>query len=138
MQYKHAATSSSTMPCTNVPIHCPLCTISVSENQQTLWKYNALYHLITEPSNNGILLEIPGELLVKIFIHQKEEQALGIGEDFTYGWRRENLIPDSDGLVAMMEDQQKRERSETVYTTLSDKPASKKPRYKDIPDSVPE
>src|ERR1700727_2856947 len=25
MQYKHAATSSSTMPCTNVPIHYPLC-----------------------------------------------------------------------------------------------------------------
>ena len=32
-------------------------------------------------------------------------------------------IPDSDGLVAMIEDQQKRERSDT---TLSDKPVSKK------------
>jgi hypothetical protein len=42
MQYKHAATSSSTMPCTNVPIHCPLCPTSVSGNQQTIWKYNAL------------------------------------------------------------------------------------------------
>jgi hypothetical protein len=85
--------------------------------------------LITEHSNNGILPEIPGELLVKIFIHKKEEQALGIGEDFTYGQRRsrENLIPDSDGLVAMIEDQQKRDGSDTVSTTLSDKPVSKRP-----------
>ena len=63
--------SSSTMPCTNVPIHFPLCPTSVSGNQQTIWKYNALYHLITEHSNSGIRPEIPGELLVKIFIHKK-------------------------------------------------------------------
>ena len=98
-------------PCTNVPIHYPLCLESVLGNQQTIWKYNALYHLITEHSNGGMLPEIPGELLVKIFIYEKEEQALGIGEDYTHGWRRKNLIPDSDELIAMMEDQQKRERS---------------------------
>ena len=36
-------------------------------------------------------------------------QALGINEGFTHGWGRENHIPGSDGLMAMMEDQQKRE-----------------------------
>ena len=70
------------MPCTYVPIHCPLCPTSVSGNQQTIWKYNALYHLITEHSNSG---EIPGELLVKMFIHKNKEQALGIGEEYTHG-----------------------------------------------------
>ena len=138
MQYKQAATFSNTMPCTNVPIHCPLCPSSVSGNPQTIWKYNALHHLITEHSNNGIAPEIPGELLVKMFIHKHEEQAQGIGEDSTYSWRRENHIPDSDGLAEMMEDQQKRGRSDTVSTTLSDKPASKKPRHKGIPEPVPE
>jgi hypothetical protein len=40
--------------------------------------------LITKHFNGGILLEIPGELLVKMFIYQKDfEQALGIGEDCT-------------------------------------------------------
>jgi hypothetical protein len=92
MQYKHAATSSN-----------------------AIWKYNALYHLIAEHSNGGILPEIPGELLVKIFIHKKGEQALGIGEEYTHGWRRENLIPDSEGLEAMMEDQQKREIRYSFY-----------------------
>jgi hypothetical protein len=66
--------------------------------------------LITEHFDGGILLEIPGELLVKIFFPKKR-----VGSCNWY-WRRlysfvegGNLIPDSDGLVAMMEDQQKRE-----------------------------
>ena len=54
-----------------------------------------------------MLPEIPGELLVKSLL--KGMQALGINESFTHGWGRENHIPGSDGLMAMMEDQQKRE-----------------------------
>jgi hypothetical protein len=74
-------------------------------------------------SNNLILIkfpEIPGELLVKNFTHKKEEIALGISEDSIEKWRRENNILNSDGLALMMEDQQKRGRSDTVSTTLSD------------------
>jgi hypothetical protein len=52
--------------------------IDVSGNQETIWKYKALYHLIAEHSNGGILPEIPGELLMRMFIHKKKEQALGI------------------------------------------------------------
>jgi len=54
---------SNNMPCTNIPINCPVCPLSFSGNPQTIWKYNALYHLISEHSNNGIIPEIPGELL---------------------------------------------------------------------------
>ena len=74
-------------------------------------------------SNNLILIkfpEIPGELLVKNVIHKKEEIAPGISEDFIEKWRRKNNIPNRDGLALMMEDQQKRGRSDTVSTTLSD------------------
>ena len=100
---------------------------------------HAPMYLFTEHFNSGILPEVPGELLVKMFIHKKDEQALGIGQDFTDGWRRENLTLDSDGLVAMIERRSAKEReSETVSTTLSDKPASKKPRYKGIQEPVPE
>ena len=59
--------------------------LSLEQLQSLLIKAN---HLITEHSNSGILPEIPGELLVKMFIHKKEEQALGIDEGFTHGWRR--------------------------------------------------
>ena len=75
-----------------------------------------MYHLITEHCNDGIVPEIPGELLVNIFIHKQEENALGIGEYSMEKWRRAN---NSDGLALMMDDQQKRGRSDTVSTTLS-------------------
>jgi hypothetical protein len=48
-----------------------------------------------------------------MFIHKQEEMTLSIGEDYIHKWWRdsENNIPDS-GLAAMMEDQQKRGRSD--------------------------
>ena len=130
----NTATFSNTMPCKNVPIHCLLCPTSVSGNPQTIWKYNALYHLIIEHSNDGIVPEIPGELLVKMFIHKQEENALGIGEDSIEKWRRENNIPDSDVLALMMGDQQKRGRSDTVSTTLSDSHDGKRAKLMGIPE----
>ena len=44
---------------------------------------NALYHLISEHSNNGIIPEIPGELLVKMCIHKAEKGALRIDQNAT-------------------------------------------------------
>ena len=38
MQYKKAAEFSKTNPCTNVPIHCPLCPPAVSGDPPTIWK----------------------------------------------------------------------------------------------------
>jgi hypothetical protein len=34
--------------------------------------------------------------LIQIFITKEEERALGIQEQVTTGWRRQNNIPDSD------------------------------------------
>ena len=135
MQYKNATVSSNNMPCTNVPIHCPLCPPSFSGNPQTIWKYNALYHLISEHSNNGIIPEIPGELLVKMFIHKAEEEALGIDQNATEKYRRDNQIPDSDGF-AMIMPRDKRGRSETMSTNLSDKHDTNRPKYAGIPEGV--
>jgi hypothetical protein len=67
-----------------------------------MWKYYALYHLISEDSDNGSILEIPGELLVKMFIHKAEEEALGMDQDATERYRRDNQIPDSDGFAMVM------------------------------------
>ena len=38
---------------------------------------------------------------MKFFIHKKEEIALGISQDSIEKWRRENNIPNSDGLALM-------------------------------------
>jgi hypothetical protein len=68
MNYKAAAKFSKAVLCTNVPVHCPLCSTSVSGQPQTIWKYNAMYHLIHEHSIGDISPPISEQLLVQIFI----------------------------------------------------------------------
>src|ERR1700691_3845036 len=88
MQYKNAAVSSNNLPCTNVPIHCLFSPPSFSGNPQTIWKYNALYYLISEHSNFCVIPEISGELLVNMFIQKAEEEALWIDQNTTEKYRR--------------------------------------------------
>ena len=128
MHYKKAAKFSTIVPCTNVPIHCPLCPTAVSGDPPTIWKYNALYHLISEHSSGSTPPSIPGQLLVQIFITKEEKKALGILEHDTVDWRRQNNIPDSEGL----EFGQTRKRSDTVSTTHSDSHDQKRSRLVEI------
>jgi hypothetical protein len=51
-----------------------MCPTFVSIN--CISKHNTLYYLITEHSDGGILLEIPGELLVKIFFPKIKKSRL--------------------------------------------------------------
>ena len=53
-------------------------------------------------------------LLVKNFIYETEEEALGIDQQATERYRRDNQIPDSDGF-AMIMPRDKRGRSEPIY-----------------------
>jgi hypothetical protein len=70
--------------------------------------------LISEHSSNGIIPEIPGELLVKMFIHKADGEALGIDQKATERYGRDNQIPDSDGFAMIMP------RSETMSSNLSE------------------
>jgi hypothetical protein len=79
-------------------------------------KYNALYHLISEHSSRSTPLSIPGRLLAQISITKEEEMALSIEEYNTVDCRRQNNIPDSDG----MQLGQTRKRSDTDSTDHSD------------------
>ena len=89
--------------------------------------------MIIEHSNDDMVPKIPGELLVNFFMHKKEGNDLGVREDSTKKWRKENNIPDSDGLALMMEYQQKRGISDTVSTTLSDSHDAKRDKLIGIP-----
>jgi len=81
MNYKAAAKFSKAVLCTNVPVHCPLCSTSVSGQPQTIWKYNALYHLIHEHSIGDTSPPIPGQLLDQIFITKEEERYSRTGHN---------------------------------------------------------
>ena len=89
-----------------------------------------MYHLIHEHSIGDTSPPIPGQLLVQIFITKEEERALGIQEQVTTRWRKQNNIPDSDGFEAYVEGPQidKRSRSDSVSTANSDKHGGKRHR----------
>jgi len=134
MQYKKAAEFSKVLPCTNVPIHCPLCPTAVSGDPPTIWKYNALYHLISEHSSGSTPPSIPGQLLVQIFINKEEEKAPDIPEHNTIDWRRQNNIPDSDSDV--FELGKTRKRSDTVSMSHSDSHDKKRNRLEEIQEEI--
>jgi hypothetical protein len=70
------------------------------------------------------LTPLPLQLLIQIFITKENERALGIQEQVTTRWRRQNNIPDSDGFETYLQGPQqvdKRNRSDTVFIANSDK-----------------
>ena len=100
-----------------------------------MWEYNALYHLISEHSSDGIP-EIPGELLVKMFIHRAEEEAVGIDQNATEMYRRVTKFLIVMDLQWLCLRRIQRCRSETMSTNLFDKHNTNRPRHVGIPKDV--
>jgi hypothetical protein len=119
MNYKTAAKISKVILCTNVPVYFPLCPTSVSGKSQTIWKYNAMYHLIHEHSIGDTSPPIPGQLLVQIFITKEEAMSLVIQENVTTSWRKQKNIPESDSFEAYLQGPQvNKETDLTQYPKL--------------------
>jgi hypothetical protein len=87
-----------------------------------------LYHLISEHSSGKTPPSIPGQLLVQMFITE-EERALGISEHSTVDWRKQNNIPDGDGI-------QLGQTSDTVSTAHSDSHDQKRNKLKEIAEHI--
>lgn len=126
MSYKAALQPTKTNPSTNVPIHCQICPpLAISGDLRTIWKYNAIYHILSEHSEgqytgslmeNAPLPKIPGQMMVDMFISQCEEVLLKILPDCTKEHRQRYGIPNSDDLEVIKEDL-KRERAQTLSIT---------------------
>jgi hypothetical protein len=71
---------------------------------------------------------------VQIFMAKEEENALGIHERVTNSWRERNNIPDSDGFQELVQNMQKRDRSDTVSTSFSDSHDPKRSKLGGIPE----
>ena len=61
-----------------------------------------------------------------MFVSKEEENALKIEEEVTDLYRKDHNIPDTDGLLEMREEWEKRKRSDTMSTASSDKQGSKR------------
>lgn len=102
MQYKAAATVSKSSPCTNVPMHCPICPLTPSGQPHTVWKYNARFHLLDchreVMENPPVPNDIWRLFTFESHITREEEQYLGIEVELSRKWRRRTGAPDSDAL----------------------------------------
>ena len=127
MIYKAANISSNATPSTNIPIHCPLCEADSAGSPVTIWKYNAIQHILTEhpdPDNSDQHKTISPEFWIKIMIRKAEEKAMGIQEERTRDYRNRHEIPDSEDILPEEEPgqsgmQQKRVRAESTSTVRS-------------------
>ncbi|KAJ7240291.1 hypothetical protein C8J57DRAFT_1478255 [Mycena rebaudengoi] len=140
LNYKKAKNQSNRAPSTNLPIHCSLCPVNkLSGEPPTIWKYNAMFHIIAEHSlQENSLPPIPPAFMAKLFIRRSEEDALGISQAETTQWRSQHNIPDSDAFDAMFpgsdapepQTVEKRGRSDTSSTasdvSQSDRHVSKR------------
>jgi hypothetical protein len=118
MQYKAALEPTKGSPCTNIPIHCRLCpTLKVSGEMRTIWKYNSIYHILSEHSQDvsatQILPKIPGQMVVDMFVSSAEEAFMKISPTATLAYREEYGLQNSDGIEEIKEEL-KRERAETL------------------------
>ena len=105
MQYKAALKPTKGSPCTNIPIHCRLCApLKVSGELQTIWKYNTIYHLLSEHSQNANIVEtqvlpkISGRMAINMFVSSAKEAFMRIPPAATKMYREEFGLQKSDGI----------------------------------------
>lgn len=106
MDYKAAAAGRvKNATCSNVPIHCHLCSLSPEGEPRTIWKYNAIMHVLLEHEvfhpndpDQHILPKIPFEMQVEIHIPRSEELAFGIAVEHTREVRSKFGLLDSEDL----------------------------------------
>lgn len=92
--------------CTNVPIHCPMCPPRPSGEPRTIWKYNAMQHILLEHSTSTedgeiSLPAVHPQLIVDMHITQKEESWLHIDDDDTKEWREQHGLPASEDVAVV-------------------------------------
>ncbi|KAJ7429842.1 hypothetical protein B0H11DRAFT_1944117 [Mycena galericulata] len=99
----------------------------ISGEPPTIWKYNAMYHIVAEHSlpNNNTLPPIPAHFMRELFIRKSEEDALGIPQAKTEAHRLRYQIPDSDAIDMLpgsddLVEKRGRSNTESTGSELSD------------------
>ena len=119
MVYSKAAKYSKSTPCSNVPLHCPLCPLGLRGQPQTFWKYNLVHHLsLNHLTENYELPTLSPELLFTSFISKKEEHDMGVPNEKTESWRMTNNMPDTDSYMEW-EIEQSRKRAGSLLSQSS-------------------
>lgn len=125
-----AKSSSATTPCTNVPLHCPLCPPNSKTGLiPTYWKYNLDTHILNEHSivsdvpqqrneteeslpgpSRGLGHQLASSAQLNKHISKLEMTRLGVPSDLVTNWRQATDIPNTSDLDPDSEDQGARAR----------------------------
>lgn len=101
MQYSNAATFRVAAPCTNVPLHCPLCPLGLTGQPPTFWKYCFTQHMVMHHTDENLNSQpISFDLLKKVHISLAEGMAMGLGPESMMKYREDYGIPNSDAFKA--------------------------------------
>jgi hypothetical protein len=115
MQYRAAEISTPRKPCTNLPIHCPICPSRLNGQPQTFWKYNLIHHMTEyHLTDSGELPPFPREIVKITRISKAEENALGVDEGLTTSHREQYGIPDSENLLEAVDVEERASRKRAV------------------------
>ncbi|KLO07944.1 hypothetical protein SCHPADRAFT_1001296 [Schizopora paradoxa] len=102
MSYNTSRIFSKSNPCTNVPIPCQMCPETQSGDPRTIWKFNAIFHIIAEHAEDEYApVVVPTELLFGMHVQRREETALGVCEESTTQYRDRYDVPPSDDFEEM-------------------------------------
>ncbi|KAF8150029.1 hypothetical protein B0H34DRAFT_826095, partial [Crassisporium funariophilum] len=128
MNYASACKSTRSTPCTNVPLHCPLCPTGVNGQPSTFWKYILIYHMHTyHVSDHDDLPPFPVELRVVSHISKAEEKLLGVSLEKTKNWRDRHKMADSDGITAFQDEIQRKRAASNVSKSSASSTGSRQP-----------
>jgi len=88
------------------------------KSPQTIWKYNALFHLTSEHATDSTPPKIPRQLLADMHITREEEKALKITKEATDAGG-EHDIPCTESLLEMIQAEEiQKERDQTQFPQL--------------------
>lgn len=130
MRYVDPMGGNSANPkCTNTPIYCTLCPASSNGHPQTIWKYTAHLHLVSQHApvdgDASQTLAVPAQMAVNMFISQAEGAYMGLEASTTNEFRDDFALPDSDS-IDPVRTTVKRDRSTSITVTVGI--SSKRPR----------
>ncbi|KAF8165171.1 hypothetical protein B0H34DRAFT_830366, partial [Crassisporium funariophilum] len=105
MVYSRALISSESMPCTNVPVSCPICPSGQDQQSPTFWKYNLIHHMTENHIDEEERLPpFPAELRLSAHISRLEEERMGVELANTIRYRTQHDLMNSDALEDPMDD----------------------------------
>jgi hypothetical protein len=100
-KYEAKKIFSTQNPCTNLPMHCPVCKPGIANTRNTVWSYNFMMHLWHAHCTDGSIPGLDPKTWVEAFVSKAEESFMGICDADTDQWREVHEALNSEGIAQL-------------------------------------